>query len=194
MNFLGHSYFKGQSDLFLIGNICGDFFKGNPQYMKLPKELIDGIIFHRTLDQITDSSKAFKDGKDKLIDFFPYSGVILDIYYDHFFAKNWDILSSITLAEHSHTTYTLLNSKLEYIPDNYIKAIRRMNEEDWFTSYKNIDFIELTLKRLSSRTYKKIDLSSSISLLINQYNFFENNFFDLLNEVSKSLSININKK
>ena len=98
MNFLGHSCFKGNSDLFLIGNVCGDFYKGLPTSLSLPFDMVEGIKFHRRLDSLTDSASAAEVARRKLSKYGLFSGIIVDIFYDHFLAVNWHKINGTSFS------------------------------------------------------------------------------------------------
>ena len=88
MNFLGHIYLTGSDKELLLGNFMADSIKGN-SYMEYPENIQKGILFHRFIDSYTDDHPSFRDSTSKLHkDFSHYSGVLVDIFYDHFLAKH----------------------------------------------------------------------------------------------------------
>lgn len=188
MNFLGHSYFKGCSSLFLVGNVCGDFYKGLPEKLELPSEMIEGIKFHRRLDRVTDSTLSVAKAKLQLLKYGRYSGIIVDIFYDHFLATNWNKLHDLPLEIYSKKVYSDITDAYQYIPLKSRVAIDRMIEEDWFSSYKDLDFLHKTLKRVSSRISKANNIEDSIYDLKDNYDFFKNNFFEFWSEINKNIN------
>lgn len=188
MNFLGHSYFSGYSSLFLVGNVCGDFYKGLPEKLELPSEMIEGIKFHRRLDSITDSTLSVAKAKLELLKYGRYSGIIVDIFYDHFLATNWNKLHDLPLEIYSKKVYTDITDAYQYIPLKSRIAIDRMIEEDWFSSYKDLDFLHKTLKRVSSRISKENNIEDSIYDLKTNYDFFKKNFFEFWSEINKNIN------
>jgi len=188
MNFLGHSFFKEGSSLFLLGNICGDFYKGLPASLLLPKEMIEGIKFHRKLDSLTDSTTAVSRAKKSLPEYGLYSGIIIDIYYDHFLAKNWMTLKNESLDLHCGYVYSELLKHSEYIPLKSRKIIDHMIDEDWFKNYKDLDFIEKTLSRISKRISRENNVEKSIDNLRNNYDFFQENFFEFWSELNNKIN------
>jgi len=187
MNFLGHSYFKGNSPLFLTGNLCGDFYKGLPSSLNLPEEMVEGIKFHRKLDILTDSTLAVSEAKKKLLEYGLFSGIIIDIFYDHFLAVNWRSITGTSIDDHSHYVYSVVKRNSHLIPEKSKGAVTHMIEEDWFKSYQSIDFIEMTLNRISRRISRENNLSLSISSLKDNYNFFQENFFQFWDEINDNI-------
>ena len=90
MNFLGHIYLSGQDTELAIGNLVADQIKGN-RISELPDKIKNGIVLHRLIDEFTDNHISYKKCVRKL---FPkyrhYSRIIIDMYFDHFLAANWD--------------------------------------------------------------------------------------------------------
>ena len=89
MNFLAHIYLSGNNDLLKIGNFMADSIRGN-SYENYPEEIKKGILLHRSIDSFTDMHPVYRKSKHRLHEKYGhYSGVIMDIFYDHFLAKNW---------------------------------------------------------------------------------------------------------
>lgn len=187
MNFLGHSLFSKTSPLFLLGNVCGDFYKGRVDTLHLPEEVIEGIRFHRSLDSLTDSTEAFREAREKLSDYGLYSGIIVDIFYDHFLSLLWEEVSDTSLRKHCEYTYSVLEDHRDLIPEKSLSIIDHMREEDWFSSYRELPFIEKTLKRISRRISKDIDLSHSVRVLEGDYSFFKGNFYKFIREINSHI-------
>ena len=84
MNFLAHIYLSGENKLIQIGNFMADGIRGN-NYLNFPKDIQKGIILHRAIDTFTDAHPIFRKSKHRLHEKYGhYSGVITDIFYDHF--------------------------------------------------------------------------------------------------------------
>ena len=89
MNFLAHIYLSGDNDLIKIGNFMADGIRGK-HYEYLPAEVQKGIVLHRAIDTYTDSHPIFRQSTKRLHHrYHHYAGVIVDVFYDHFLAKNW---------------------------------------------------------------------------------------------------------
>ena len=84
MNFLAHIYLSFEDTDLTIGNFIGDFVKGN-ELDNYSDSIKKGIQLHRAIDSYTDSHEVVQKSKERLRDKYRhYSGVIVDIYYDHF--------------------------------------------------------------------------------------------------------------
>jgi len=90
MNFLAHAYLSGTDPKILIGNLIGDFVKGK-QMDAYSEQLKNGIQLHREIDHYTDHHNVTLKSKKRLrSQFRHYSGVIVDMFYDHFLAFHWN--------------------------------------------------------------------------------------------------------
>ena len=93
MNFLAHIYLSGDDSLLKIGNFIADRVRGK-EYLNYELRIQQGILLHREIDSYTDFHPIFRQSKRKLsARYNHYSGVIVDVLYDHFLAKNWFLLS-----------------------------------------------------------------------------------------------------
>ena len=87
MNYLAHIHLSGDDELVTIGNFIADGIKGK-NYKKFPKAIQTGILLHRKIDSFTDTHPIVRTSTSRLHENYGhYSGVIVDILYDHFLAK-----------------------------------------------------------------------------------------------------------
>ena len=57
-------------------------------YEHLPTDIQKGIVLHRAIDTYTDIHPVFRQSTKRLHErYHHYSGVIVDVFYDHFLAK-----------------------------------------------------------------------------------------------------------
>ncbi len=176
MNYLAHIFFANRTSLSIFGNLLGDFVKGDITG-KFPEKLESGIINHRKIDKFTDSHETTFFSK-KLIktERYRFSGIIVDVAYDHFLSKNWNRFSNIDLTEFINSTNELMKNEPPGIDNNTLIYLRRMREENWLSSYSSIKGIDKAFKRISARIKRKNSLGSAIEDIIENNLEFENNF------------------
>ena len=139
MNFLAHIYLSGDDDLVKIGNFIADSIKGK-KYLKYGLQIQKGIILHRAIDFYTDTHPVFKESSHRLSERYRhYSGIIVDIFYDHFLAANWKDYCDIPLEEYTLQFYALLKLNYEILPSNVKNILPYMIEQNWLLSYASID-------------------------------------------------------
>lgn len=83
MNYLAHLHIAEASDSNLLGNLLGDFVKGNPSE-QFSEDIVQGIRLHRWVDAYTDSHEVMILAKA----LFPsttrrFSPIALDMFWDH---------------------------------------------------------------------------------------------------------------
>ncbi|MEW6125683.1 MAG: ACP phosphodiesterase [Acidobacteriota bacterium] len=178
MNYLGHLYLAEDTAHSLVGNLLGDFVKGSiPD--QFPDEIRKGILLHRRVDSFTDSHPVFRES---LRMFSParrrFAGIMLDIFYDHYLAKHWATYSKVALDQFSQKVYQVLRHHYAILPERLQRMLPYIIEEDWLTSYQELDTIDRTLRRLAKRFKRRNDLMSGIEELHANYEFFESGFHD----------------
>ena len=108
MNFLAHLFLSKDNKNILTGNFIADAVKGS-DYKIYPAEIQTGILLHRYIDTFTDAHPTTRQSKRRLNGRYNhYRGVIIDIFYDHFLAKNWHEYSAIPLDIYADNVYKFL--------------------------------------------------------------------------------------
>ena len=179
MNYLAHLYLAEDSDESLLGNLLGDFVKGRLGDQYSP-EIIKGIKTHRKVDAYTDSHDNFLACKKLLRpDRRRFAGIIVDMSFDHFLAKNWSEYSDIELNQFTNRVYRVLLGRETTLPPKLRQRLPYMVQDDWLGSYKNIETIGLALNAISkrlSRFEKAKPIKDGLDDIKANYEEFENNF------------------
>jgi len=196
MNYLAHIYLSGENELLKIGNFMADHIKGN-KYKSYPQDIQKGILLHRQIDSFTDNNKIARISKRRLNDSYGlYRGIIIDILYDHFLAKNWNLYSETALGDYTKAFYSLLHENYEILPEKIKHMSQYMIKDDWLKSYAQIEGIEQVLSGMNRRTGGKSNMDRAIYDLEANYDDFEKDFtsfFDELNHFSKNKLSEIDK-
>lgn len=197
MNFLAHIYLSGENKLITIGNFTADGVRGN-KYKSYPKDLQIGILLHRAIDTFTDAHPIFRQSTKRLHkNYGHYSGVIVDIIYDHFLAKNWKEYSDIPLDRFIQDFYKTLNDNFDVLPDRFKRLTPIMIEGNWLLSYATVEGIQLVLNGMNKRTKGKSKMNEATKELKKHYSEFEHEFttfFEELRTYSNSKLIEIKKQ
>ena len=176
MNFLAHIYLSGNNDLIKIGNFMADGIRGN-DYLKFPDQVIKGILLHRQIDTFTDAHPIYRKSKHRLHKKYGhYSGVIMDILYDHFLAKNWGNYSNEKLEKYVSDFYKSLEENKNIISEKTKSIMPYMIAQNWLVSYATIDGIEKILFQMDYRTKHRANMQEAIIELKEFYMEFEQEF------------------
>lgn len=189
MNFLAHIYLSGNNDLVKIGNFMADNIHGRKPD-SFPPEIQKGILLHRAIDSFTDAHPVFRQGTRRLHpNYHHYAGVIMDIYYDHFLAKNWHRYSDETLEEYSRAFYQSLRDNYDLLTDKTKALVPYMIEHNWLTSYATLEGIAHTLTQMDNRTKNKSGMKNSIKELQEYYAIFQEEFMLFFEDVRQFAKI-----
>lgn len=186
MNYLAHIYLSGNNDLVTIGNFIADGIKGS-SYKNYSKNIQIGILLHRHIDTFTDSHKTVRISTKRLHEKYGhYSGIIVDILYDHFLAKNWSKYSETPLNTYIESFYDILEANYELLPTRIQKMMPYMVTDNWLLSYASIEGISRVLDGMNRRTKNRSSMNEAVKELQEFYNEFENEFTSFFNELIKS--------
>jgi len=182
MNFLAHIYLSGDDDALKIGNFIADGIHGKPD--QFPVEIQKGIMLHRAIDSFTDAHPIFRQGTKRLhANYHHYAGVIMDIYYDHFLAKNWANYSNSSLQDFAADFYKLLQANYNFLPERSRGMLPHMMQYNWLVSYASIEGIARTLTQMDSRTKNKSKMRFADKELIEFYTQYEEDFTLFFEEI-----------
>jgi acyl carrier protein phosphodiesterase len=183
MNFLAHIYLSNDNELLTIGNFAGDAVKGK-HFKHFPLAMQAGIQLHREIDTFTDAHPVVRQSTKRLHkNYSHYSGIIVDIFYDHFLAKNWDTYSQQPLEDYVDDFYTCLNRNFQVLPDRFKKLTPIMIEGNWLLSYASIEGVQSVLNGMNRRTQGRSKMNEATRELIEHYSAFESDFKAFFSEL-----------
>ena len=195
MNFLAHLYLSEQNTNILIGNFIADHIPGN-QFSHFHPEIQQGIKLHRAIDTFTDSHPIVRQSKRRLHNRYKhYKGVIIDIFYDHYLAKNWERYSEIPLDVYVQSVYNLLEKESAILPEKTKHLLPYMIQFDWLYNYQFTEGIEQVLNGMNRRTKGISQMNLATKDLIEHGIEFEKDFqlfFEDLRIFSNQKLIEIN--
>ena len=193
MNFLAHIYLSGDNDLLKIGNFMADSIRGH-HYLDYPDELRKGILLHRYIDTFTDAHPIYRKSKHRLHEKYGhYSGVIMDIVYDHFLAKNWATYSEVKLEVYADQFYQLLLSNHDILTEKIQKMIPYMMARNWLVSYASLEGLEMILFQMDHRTKHRANMQEAIVEVKQFYTEFEAEFTLFFEELQNHCQEKLNK-
>ena len=177
MNYLAHIYLSGNNDLLKIGNFMADSIRGK-SYLDYPDEVQKGILLHRFIDTFTDAHPIYRKSKHRLhTQYHHYSGVIMDIVYDHFLAKNWNVYSDESLENYAETFYQLLQDNYSILTEKTKEMLPTMIANNWLLSYASLTGLEMILCNMDRRTKNRVNMHKAIVEVEQFYEEFEEEFF-----------------
>jgi len=152
MNYLAHLHLGGSRPAQLLGSLYGDFVKG-PLAGVWPADIEAAIRLHRRIDAFTDTHPLIHTAKTR----FPserrrMAGVLLDVFFDHCLARDWEQFSDEPLSAFTQRVYGVL-STTPTLPERLARIAPRMAAQDWLGSYRDFvvlqDVVQGMARRLS---------------------------------------------
>ena len=170
----------------MIGNFIGDFVKGKNLGERYDQEVVRGIELHRAIDEYTDSHDVVQKSKVRLRPKYRhYSGVIVDMFYDHFLAKNWHNHHEIPLETFATTFYQTLKENEPQLPEEARRMMPYMIRGNWLLNYAQKEGIHQALSGMSRRTSFDSKMDEAVADLSKNYVHFESEFNEFFPELKE---------
>jgi len=194
VNFLAHIYLSGEDPEVQIGNFMADAVKGN-SYKNFNPKVQTGILLHRFIDSYTDAHPVFRKSKSRLHgkQFGHYSGVIMDLFYDHFLAANWSEFHAKTLEIYVAEFYQVISQYKETTPERTQHLIPYMISQNWLLQYQSIEGLNTILGQMNLRTKGRSNMDQAAEELQKYYHLFEMEFFEFFKMIQKEASAELNR-
>jgi acyl carrier protein phosphodiesterase len=186
MNWLAHLFLSEPNTEYRLGNILADVVKGSAR-QELNYAIQRGIKCHQVIDTFTDSHPIVKRSKQLIsCDYRHMKGVLVDVFYDHFLAKNWPKYSDIPLEQFIKQIYDSFQAYPGNLPPIFREIIVRIASEDWLGAYRNISGVENGLSRINKKLSvrnRSFILEQAVSELIIHYDEFDRDFQEFFPEL-----------
>jgi acyl carrier protein phosphodiesterase len=154
MNFLVHLFLSGNDNDLLVGNLLGDFVKGRLEG-QYPVRIEQGIALHRHIDSFCAGNRQFLLSKRRIDPSFGhYRGVLVDLFYDHFLARNWVDHGEIPFHQFLSDTRRVMEEYRAYLPER-LRALIPFIFSELLPSYLEIEGISSALGRMSTRIKRR---------------------------------------
>jgi acyl carrier protein phosphodiesterase len=157
MNFLAHLYLSSEEPDALAGSLLPDLVRG-PVPADASPTLQAACRLHRLVDVFTDTHPLHARSRGRIAAVQSrYAGILVDVFYDHFLARDWSQYCSEPLPLFTARIYQLLLGHRPHLPPDMQHALDMMVHEDWLTSYARPEGIAMILARMSRRFSRRFD-------------------------------------
>ncbi len=188
MNFLAHFYLSGEDDDLALGNYLGDFLTAKEK-ADLPVTVQKGIELHHEIDRYTDSHPAFKESVSKLRPKFrKYAPVIVDIYYDHFLALDWEVHHHEELSVYANTKYQLLKRQHQLLSPKAQRFFQYMHKSNILLNYRNTQDLQRVFFGMSRRARFESGMEQAVDFLGDHYHDFKGEFVAFFPDIKTHIS------
>ena len=185
MNFLAHLYLSHDDPEVMVGNFIGDFVKGRNQAAAFAPGIVRGIELHRAIDAFTDTHSIVKESKSRLrIKYRHYAGVIVDILYDHYLARNWSLFHTTFLPDYADQCYDLITKQQGILPEAVNYMMPYMIKGNWLVNYARIEGIERALQGMARRARHDSKMNEAVEELRLYYTEFQQEFMEFFPQLT----------
>lgn len=196
MNYLAHIYLSGANEEIIVGNFIGDYVKGF-ELTRYSEIMRKGIMLHRHIDSFTDTHMIVRHSKTRIMEKYrKYSGIIVDIFYDHFLVTDWSKYCSKPLNEFVLSVHGILCRHFEALPEGVRLFLPSFIKNNWIQKYSTVEGIEEVLHRMSSRTTLPEETDFAIRVLRSEYDQLASEFSaffpSIITYVSRNFGIDLN--
>lgn len=176
MNYLAHLYLSGESEEIKLGNFIGDFVKGN-RHSKYPEKVAFGIVLHRHIDSFTDRHPDVS-ACNKLLRpaYGRYSGIVADVFFDHFLAAKWNEYSVHTLRSFTKNAHAIFLSNFFMLPFEVKQFLPFLIQHKRLESYAKKENLFQVLEIMSRHTTLPSNSHHAMQILSEEYDLFETLF------------------
>jgi acyl carrier protein phosphodiesterase len=187
MNYFAHAYLTASNNpAVLMGNMMGDFIKGN-NYLQFEPAIQQGIILHRHIDTFTDANNNVRE---IILLFRPhyhlYSGPLVNVMLDHFLIND----TSRFANENAHKTliqnvYTTIQYYASLMPEKMAHLTHYMIKYDWLTNYKQTHGIANSWQGMSKRLPHLGNVQKAIDIFENEYEHINSIYLKVIQDLEK---------
>jgi acyl carrier protein phosphodiesterase len=189
MNWLAHLVLSEPTPEFRIGNVLADILPVR-ELRVLPEAFQAGVAQHRAIDSFTDRHSIFRRSVSRIEPpFRRYGGVVIDIFYDHLLTAHWLEYCPAQLEDFVAQFHIDVEAHRHAIPPHALAILRRMQADEWLTSYDDVAGVRLTLDRIAKRLRRPFDLGGATAYLDRHHDEFDADFVEFFPLIRSQFSV-----
>ena len=151
MNYLAHAHLSLQNDEIQLGNLMGDFIKGN-QFENYSGNIRKGILLHRKIDSFTDSHELVFEAIQYFKPHFRLSGgIFVDILFDHFLANDDRFYNNNSLLDFTTQVNQNVKNNHHLLNEKMNTFFGHMINYNWLYNYKFIEGLSKSILGICKR-------------------------------------------
>lgn len=176
MNFLAHLTLSDDDDDILIGNLIADSAR-SVEFPQFKSKVLYGIKLHHKIDAYTDAHPVVERSKERLRPrHAKYSGVVVDILYDHFLARDYQRYGEYSLEDFAQRCYELLQRRKKELTPAVRQMLPHMIRGNWLVAYASEEGMRRVFTGMSHRASFNNHMRSAVDDLDQYYEEFYEEF------------------
>ena len=178
VNWLSHLHLAAPTSHARVGGLLPDLLSKST-LDALPPEFQPSIREHHLIDAFTDSHPVFRRSRARLSPAIRrYSGVLIDLFYDHFLTLHWHRLGSQPLGELLSSFDSDVESICESLPAEAFRELTGILQGAWLGSYGDPEGLRRALERIGHRFRRPTDLTPALDDLTSCHAELEADFLE----------------
>jgi acyl carrier protein phosphodiesterase len=146
-------------------------------------------LLHRKIDHFTDRHPLVKQSSARLNSRYKrYSGIVVDVFYDHFLAANWLNYSNTPLSSYVTKTHRLLLANYFKLPNEVKRFLPFLIKSRRLETYQHIAGIERSLTIMSGYSSLPDQTNYAIDQLTAHYDLFQEEFSQFFPELQEMVT------
>lgn len=187
MNWLAHVFLSEPDVEFRLGNLLADIVRGE-ELQRMSAAFQRGVLEHKRIDAFTDAHPLVKRSRSRVSgEFRRFSGVLVDVFYDHLLATRWNDYSPIVLDAFTAKFYADIEASRIELPASARVTLDRIIRHDLLGAYRGMEGVERSLRRLSaylsSRWRREFALEKAVADLLANRAGFDADFAEFFPEL-----------
>jgi acyl carrier protein phosphodiesterase len=159
LNHIAHFLLAPHTDAGAAGTLLADFHRGVIGGSdELNPDVAAAIALHRAVDGFVDRHPLVSGARRLFAqEHRRYSGVALDLYFDHCLARDWHAHASTPFDAFIASTYQRLarSIALGALPSTTHRFARAMIGDDWLGAFVNFEGVDAALARLNHAIWRR---------------------------------------
>jgi acyl carrier protein phosphodiesterase len=189
VNWLAHAFLSTADAEFRLGNLLADMIRGRDR-AAMPARFLEGVRHHQAVDAFTDTHRLVFRSRARIGGRFGHAnGILVDIFYDHFLALDWDRYASEPFEAFTARVYDDMRKGIPSFPDDAKMAMKQLANDDRLGAYRRLDGIKDSLGRVSRRLAKRIGcdlaLERGIDELVENFDGLRQDFTEFFPELQR---------
>ena len=136
MNWLAHLLLSEPDVEARVGSVAADWVKGERR-LAFSAGVQSGFALHRVVDHFTDTHAVVARSLARIQSPYKrYAGVLVDVFYDHFLARNWPLFCAQPMRAFIDEVYAAIAAHEPQLPEAINRGFAIVRRDDWLGSYE----------------------------------------------------------
>jgi acyl carrier protein phosphodiesterase len=191
VNWLAHVFLSEPDVEFRLGNLLADIVRGE-ELRRMSPDFQRGVLRHMQIDAFTDAHPLVKRSRSRISpESRRFSGVLVDVFYDHLLAASWSDYSPVALDVFTARFYADVEGSDVELPPSARVTLDRIIRHDVLGAYGGVEGVEGSLQRpsarLSSRWSREFALEQGVADLLAHRAGFDADFAEFFPELQAAV-------